>query len=373
MSTGNWGAERVRSLLESINRRGFPQLVLIYLTGAGAGVFAAWVGSPLPWMIGPLLATAVLYLTGATDIIIPVKTRPVGQIIIASQVGVYFSPAAFAMLLALAPLLIGMALATAFCAAIVALLLARAAHLSLSAAFLASLPTSPVEAAVMAERFKCKPGPVILSQTIRIASVVVLVPVIIYLIDGWPVRDMVPTATRFDLIGTAVLATIGMVGALLCRALRLPNPYFLGPLAASSAVSAIGFAPSFFPPIILAAAQIVLGVWLGSTFRRSLFAAAGRLVTACIVATLLMLAMTSIIAVIVSIIMGLNWELMVLGAAPGGVTEMALTAKFLGQDVALITAFHLTRIFIFMPNIPWVIGLIHRYEGKHRNHNNSHE
>lgn len=72
--------------------------------------------------------------------------------------------------------------------------------------------------------------------------------------------------------------------------------------------------------------------------------------------------MTSAVAVALALILGLDWELMVLSAAPGGVTEMALTAKFLGLDVALITAFHLTRIFIFIPNIPWIIGLIHRFE-----------
>jgi uncharacterized membrane protein AbrB (regulator of aidB expression) len=106
----------------------------------------------------------------------------------------------------------------------------------------------------------------------------------------------------------------------------------------------------------------VLGVWLGSTFRRSLFKAAGRLVITSILSTLILLAMTSAVAVAIAVTLGLDWELMVLSAAPGGVTEMALTAKFLGQDVALITAFHLTRIFIFIPNIPWIIGLIHRYE-----------
>lgn len=106
----------------------------------------------------------------------------------------------------------------------------------------------------------------------------------------------------------------------------------------------------------------MLGVWLGSTFRRSLFQSAARLVTTSILATFALLAMTSAVAVAIAVTLGLDWELMVLGAAPGGVTEMALTAKFLGQDVALITAFHLIRIFIFMPNIPWVIDLIHRYE-----------
>lgn len=46
-----------------------------------------------------------------------------------------------------------------------------------------------------------------------------------------------------------------------------------------------------------------------------------------------------------------------LGIAPGGVTEMALTAGILGQDVALVTAMHITRIFAIMPNLGWMARL----------------
>ncbi len=338
------------------------RLASIYSCGAFGGALASWVGSPLPWMIGPLLVTAIFYLTGLADMVIPVKTRPYGQIVVASQVGVYFSPAAFAMMVAMTPLLVGMALATGVCALCVAVMLARFGRLNLTSAFIGCLPTSPVEAAVMAERFMTNPGPVVLSQTVRIAAVVVLVPVIIYAIDGWPTVAAVRASAPFDPVGVAILASAGTTGALSFRYLKIPNPYFLGPLAASSAVAAIGFGPFFYPGLVLSAAQILLGVWLGSTFRRSLLQAAGRLIVASITATLALLVMTSGVAVVIAMTLNLDWELMVLGAAPGGVTEMALTAKFLGQDVALITAFHLTRIFIFIPNIPWVIGLIHRYE-----------
>lgn len=56
----------------------------------------------------------------------------------------------------------------------------------------------------------------------------------------------------------------------------------------------------------------------------------------------------------------MHWQVFVLGAAPGGVVEMALTAKALNEDVALVTAFHLTRLFIFVPAIPWIVAGIGR-------------
>ena len=35
---------------------------------------------------------------------------------------------------------------------------------------------------------------------------------------------------------------------------------------------------------------------------------------------------------------------MILGLAPGGITEMAITAKVLSLGVPLVTAFHVTRM-----------------------------
>jgi uncharacterized membrane protein AbrB (regulator of aidB expression) len=48
---------------------------------------------------------------------------------------------------------------------------------------------------------------------------------------------------------------------------------------------------------------------------------------------------------------------LVLGAAPGGATEMALTAGILGLDVAFVTVIHLARIFIIMPSLNRIVRL----------------
>lgn len=342
---------------------------LLVLTALHAAAFCAgWLfkraGIPLPWMIGPLVLTASLYMTGIAREPVPVQTRPFGQMTVAAQVGLAFSPAALAMLLKLAPLLIGTAIVTAVCALALGVVLARVTGMRLPSAILGIFPTSPVEAAVMAEKYGCDPAPIILSQTVRIASVVILVPISIYAIDGWPARTVAVSGNTFDPTGIAALAALAVAGAFLFRKLRLSNPNFLGPLVLTSAVTAASVELPSFPGEILAAAQIVLGTWLGSTFRRELFAYGGRLAAALIGSAVLLLAAVSACAIGLAALTEQDWEVLVLGAAPGGVTEMALTAKYLGVDLALVTAFQLTRILIFMPNIPWIIKLIDRLERK---------
>ena len=344
-----------------------PVLVLacLYALATGAGWTFAWLGVPLPWMIGPLVLSAAAFISGVVTQRVPVKTRPFGQMTIAAQVGLAFTPAALAALLSLAPLMIGAALVTAVLASFVAILTARIGQMRLAQAFLATFPTSPVEAAIMAEKLDCDPAPIVLSQTMRIAAVVILVPLSVYAVDGWPDRSGFARGGVFDPIGNGFLALLAISGALLFKKLRLSNPYFLGPLAFSAASAAAGLHPTAFPPVVLSVAQIVLGTWLGSTFRRDLLHKGGRLVATSALGTFLLLGIVSVFAVALAAASGQNWEVLVLGLAPGGVTEMALTAKFLGVDLALVTALQLTRIFIFMPNIPWIIKTIDRFEKRH--------
>ncbi len=315
-------------------------------------------------MIGPLILTAGLYMSGIATSPVPVRTRPLGQMTVAAQVGLAFSPTAFAALLNLAPLMIGSAFISALFALAIGVGLARHTGLRLPSAILSVFPTSPVEAALMAEKCGCDPAPVILSQTVRIASVVILVPISVFAINGWPDRTRTVLERSIDLPAIAVLALLAVTGAVLFRKLRLSNPNFLGPLVLTSALTASGLELTPFPKEVLSIAQIVLGTWLGSTFRRSLFTEGKKLVAASVTSTLLLLGFVSATAIALAKISGQNWEVLVLGSAPGGVTEMALTAKFLHVDVALVTAFQLTRILIFMPNIPWIIDLITRLEAR---------
>ncbi len=337
-------------------------LSALYLAASLVGWLFSQLGIPLPWMIGPLVLSAALSISGLLKLTVPVKTRPFGQMTIAAQVGLAFTPAALAALLSLAPVMIGTALASAACAGLIAIVMARTTGIRLSQAFLSTFPTSPVEAAIMAERHGCEPAPVILAQTTRIAAVVILVPIAVFALDGWPDRSGIIGGGGFNPLGNAFLALLAISGALLFKRVGLSNPYFLGPLTFSAAASAIGLHPAPFPTEILSLAQIVLGTWLGSTFRRDLFVRQKRQLLAIMSSTFVLLGLISAIAVAIASIAGQPWEVLVLGAAPGGVTEMALTAKFLGIDLALVTAFQLTRIFLFMPNIPWIIRMIDAYE-----------
>ncbi|MCL1629942.1 AbrB family transcriptional regulator [Roseibaca sp. V10] len=342
-------------------------LTVLFVLSACAGWVFERIGAPLPWMTGPLVFTAAVFMGPAPRLVVPTKLRAFGQVVVATQVGLAFSPEALEMLIAFAPVIVGTALTTGVSIFFVALLMTRLTGQGLAQAFMSAMPTSPVEAATMAAAAGVPTVPVIFSQTFRLAAVVLILPFSLYAIEGG--REPV-TLAMSDPWHIIMLAVIGLAAAQVFRFLRVPNPNFLGPLTAAAALAASGQGLAPFPPAILALAQIVLGTWLGAIFRREILSSAWRLTLTSALSAVLTLGACIISALGIAALTGVDWRTMVLGAAPGGVVEMALTAKFLEQNFILITTFHLVRIFIFMPNIPWIVRLITRHEQRKTNGEN---
>ncbi|MGP9791173.1 AbrB family transcriptional regulator [Roseinatronobacter sp. NSM] len=336
---------------QSVSGR-YAKISAIYLGAAGTGWMAAQVHVPLPWMIGALVFSTGISL-GGVQIKAPAMTRPAGQIVVAGSVGLAFTPAALESLGAMFVPMVIAALLTIAAGFLVAWVLMRLSDVDAMTATLASVPMGPVESAHLAQRYGVNPGPVVFAQTLRIMALVLLIPPAILLIDG-SVAD--PSETLRNMhwtpTGATLLIALAVLGAFAFKMLRVSNPFFLGPLAASAVAAALGLPVTATPYVVLAGAQVFLGVWLGAVINRELFRRAGRFVPAALLSTLLMIVLCLALAIALSVVTGTSWSAMVLATAPGSVTEMALTAKVLQESVALVTAYHITRIFIIIPSAP---------------------
>lgn len=335
------------------------ELFVCYAVASAAGYLFSALGLPLPWMIGPLIATAFIGIA-VKPIDIPTRTRPVGQTLVSAQVGLAFTAAALTAILEHGLVILSVAGATAVIGFVMSGVLRRMTGTDHVTAFLASMPGGPVEMGNLAKQYGGDPGPVIFAQTLRISVIVILVPSALYYLLHASRGELPEEAFVYDPAGMALLAGGAIAAAALFKLCRISNPFFLGPLAFSCAATVIGLPLAPFPHAAISAAQILLGTWLGSTFRRELFFNAGRLVVATALTSMLLVGLCTVFAASLALVTDFPWDVLVLGAAPGSITEMALTAQFLREDVALITAFHLVRIFLIIPNTPWMLALIHK-------------
>lgn len=135
-----------------------------------------------------------------------------------------------------------------------------------------------------------------------------------------------------------------MVGGLALQLLRLPNPWFLGPLLAAIGLAASESAPATVPTLLSNAAQLVIGVSLGVGFSPQFLHTAPRWLARVALGTVGLIVACAAFALVLAWATGLHPATAIPATAPGGMTEMSITAKALQWGVPVVTALQVTRL-----------------------------
>ena len=317
------------------------------LAGLGLGAAAGWVcsriGTPIPWMMGPLVTVALLRVAGVNISAVP-GGRQVGQWIIGTALGLYFTPAVVREVTGWWPLLaVGavFAIALGYAAGVA---LAHMAAIDRTTAIFASVPGGAAEMSVLGERFGARVDRVASAQSIRLIIVVTTVPTVFALLGVHGADPYVPGTTTFSAGGFALLMAATGIGGLLVSALRLPNAFVLGSLAVAIPLTAMEINLSATPTFASNTGQCLLGCALGARFERDFFYGAPRFVFAVAATVFGAIFISVAFGWIAAELGGLYPATVVLGMTPGGIAEMSVTAKVLQLGVPLVTSFHVTRV-----------------------------
>ena len=140
------------------------------------------------------------------------------------------------------------------------------------------------------------------------------------------------------------LVVPGRGGALLMSRTRRANPWFMGSLLVAMALTMFGVELSAMPTWMSNAAQLFIGVSLGVRFSREFVQTAPRWLASVALGTAVMIAVCAAFAVLLGWATNLHPATLVLGTSPGGIAEMAITAKVLQMGVPVVTAFQVCRL-----------------------------
>jgi len=331
---------------------GYLKTVVLALLGA---TLAVWIRLPLPWFTGPLLVVAAVTIGGMRLRPLP-YAREAGQWIIGFALGLYFTPEVVRLVVRLAPWVIVAVLVTILLGLAGAWVLKRLSGESATTCFFAAAIGGAAEMATQAERYGGRVDRVAAAHSLRIMLVALVVP---FALQWWGVQGSdpyTPAASRFDLAGFAVLVAATGGGAAVLTRLDVPNAFMLGPLLTSAAITANGFAWSSLPTPLLNAGQLLIGIALGSRFAPEFFRAAPRYLTLVALITAGYLACSAVFGAWLSQVAGLATATAVLATTPGGIGEMAITAKVLKLGAPIVTAFHSIRMAL----IVLIIGVLFR-------------
>jgi len=315
--------------------------------GAAAGYGCSVLRTPIPWMLGPLFAVALVRVAGL-NISAPPGARQIGQWIIGTSLGLYFTPQVILELSGVWYLLAAGAVFAIVVGYVSGIALARMAGLDRTTGVFASVPGGAAEMATLGERFGARADRVAAAQSLRILIVVAVVPAAFALLGLHGSDLYLPGARTFDANGFALLMTATAAAGLLFQFLNLPNAFVLGSLAVAIPLTAGDLNFSAIPPAVSNTGQYLLGCALGSRFQPDFLRGAHRFVGAVAAAVVLSMVLSALFGVGMAFVSGLHPATLVLGTAPGGIAEMSITANMLQLGVPLVTAFHVTRVVVLL-------------------------
>lgn len=327
------------------------RLGLTLLLGWCAAQACVALHTPIPWMLGPMLATAAAAVGGLQPLS-ALRLRNAGQWTIGTALGLYFTPQVLTLV---AGLWWAVALAVAWALGLGwgfgRWLQARHGEelgstraQQAATGYFASSIGGASEMTLLAEREGARTDLVAAAHSVRILMVTLLVPVSITL-SGWHGMDATPPGIRsVHWPGLAGLAVLTGLGGWVLQRLGRANPWFMGALVVSMGLTMASVPLSGLPPWLTNAAQLVIGISLGVRFNPGFLKLAPRWLVSVGLGTLGMIVLSVAFGLGVAWLTGLHPATAILATAPGGIAEMAITAKVLQLGVPVVTAFQTCRL-----------------------------
>ena len=327
---------------------------LTMIVGAFGGCLFWYLRMPLPWMLGATIATTAVALVGGR-LAVDLNLRNFMVAVIGVLLGSTFTPAllgrvadwlgSVAMLVIYVPAAIG----------VTYVYLRRVARFDATTAFFGAAPGGLNEMILMGEAMGGDVRTIALLHSIRIVVAVFGISFFFRYVLHLTVPAFMPSiAAAPGIIDLGILLACALLGIALGRRLKFPAAALITPMAISATVHLLGLTSSQPPSDLVAIAQVVIGSSIGARFVGLPLRALARTSGHAIVATLLMLGMTGLFAVLLSAVSPVPTAAAMLSLAPGGVTEMSLIALALGVDAAYVATMHLSRLFTVLGLSPLI-------------------
>jgi membrane AbrB-like protein len=348
-------------------RARLPAILRALAVGIPAGYLFERLHTPIPWMIGPMIAVAALNLMGVR-MHSPPYARQMGQVILGSAVSLYFTPTVVAELAANFAAIMAATVAVFVVGGLGALTLSRASGVEGKSTFFASIPGGAMAMAVLAERHGAQIAPVAVAHSLRVSVVVILIPFALTY-SGIPLeaaayRPVVPL--DFSILVPWLL--FGCVLGEVSERLHLQNGYLLAPIFFGAALTVSGIQLSAVPRWMTDFAQLMFGLVLGARYERAFFARYKLFIPFALLNSFFILIASVAVGVVLAWAFDLPVATMIIATSPGGLAEMTITAQALQISVPLVVAFHLFRVVIVNMGTQYLYvlsaRLFHRLSGR---------
>lgn len=328
------------------------QIALIARTVAVSllgGIIAGLAGVPSPWLIGPMILTALASGFGMPALI-PSQVQVAASLLIGVSLGSGVSPDVLQHM-ATWPVTLGLLLVCSLAGqAACQLYFQKVCGWDLGSAFFGSVPGAFPMVIAMSAVYRADLRLVVIAQSMRIFLLLAVLPVLIVAIEGTHPQPL--PAMRGGYLDLAVLMIGALIGFAILARLRLPAAALLGAMAASALFHGTGISQATLPPIVLLASFAVMGAASGSRFGGTSLAQLKDAGLAAAGGFLVSLAVTGVFVAALVPFVDMPLPQIILAFAPGGTDAMSSLALILHLDSAFVVVHQLARFIVLSVTLP---------------------
>ncbi|WP_095596017.1 AbrB family transcriptional regulator [Actibacterium pelagium] len=330
---------------------------------SGTGVFL-FLGLPLPFLFGPLMACLLaalfgIHVVGSGQIGVVMRT------ILGVAIGASITPELIQRLplmtvsLAMVPLYVLVVAVIGF------QFFRRVYGLDKATAFFAAMPGGLQEMTAFGEESGAKVRTLTLIHATRLLVIVLVVPLIMVAGFGADLDNPIgaPAAT-IPIHEMLIMVAAALIGWQLFKRIGMFGAAIIGPMVLSAALSLGDVIHSRPPAEAILAAQFFIGMGLGAGYVGVTLSEIRKDVVAGLAYVIIVAAVAALFAEIV-ILAGLAPALDgFLAFAPAGQAEMAILAIVVGADLGFVVLHHVTRVFFILTCSPLAARLLGFNAGK---------
>lgn len=326
----------------------YPGFALALVIG-GIGGWIFWMLElPLPWMLGSMLFST-LAAVSKVSIASPVTIRRPTISIIGVMLGAAFTPELITNVMTWWLTISGLAVSTVLCGLVCVAYFKYVAGFSNSTAYFSGMPGGVVEMVMLGEQYGADVHRIALIQASRILILVFALPFAVQLILGISIGQRPPIGLPMadtPISSYVLLIVTAIVGYYIGPKLNFTAPPLTGPMFLSGLLHVFGWS-DFKPPVeIITVAQVILGSYIGTSFRKVGVMEFVQLIAVSLGSAVLLLATTLSVAYVTSRVSSYELVPLLLAYSPGGVIEMSLIALALHIEVAFVACHHIVRVLI---------------------------
>lgn len=338
----------------------------IFLLATAGGFLFSLLHLPLPWTLGPMVMAIVWKTFFKRPVCWPKKLRNTGMIILGFMMGSPFTPAIAQHMLGQLPIMLTMTVTLIILCLGTGYLAERYTGVGLANSLIGSIPGGLSQMAVICEEIKGTTISVVtLMQTVRVITVVFTVPLLALhgiadTVTPAAASQAAPMAvTELPLLAgfTAVILVLVKLG----KRFHLSNVYVLAPILGTAALTLAGIPAPVLPSPVISLAQILVGIKMGLDVDFGSLSNWRTIALANLLTVLTVIALLLGTAYAFSHVFPMSFVTAFISMAPGGMSEMALTALSANADFPTVVAYQLFRLlFILLVCVPLTKWLIQK-------------